>query len=502
MTKCATAILGIPVDNLTMETAVPRILEMVDQFEFDHQPRYVATINVDFITNILSWRKGRLRHPELMHILRRADMVTADGMPIVWASRWLGSPLPVRVAGSDLVPRLIEAAAHAGKSVYFLGGKRFEMTAYRAARLLRKQLPSLKVAGVDAPWVHTAGEALAQAEEEDLRIVEKINAAAPDILLIAFGNPKQEIWFDRNRHRLRIPVSVGVGATFDFMAGTSDRAPKWMREWGLEWLFRLYLEPRRLWKRYLVDFLKFGSHILPTVFHCRLSALNKFFFKQTEGGRQQPAKKTGDTIVCTLPAHVGAKNVVDSIEPFRSDSSITLDFSKVRVMDAGGIGTLARAWQQAELAGKSLTLYRLSPRHKKYLSYNLLADYFSNIHHPALTYTADHLDGDIALVQLAGVLDTRRVGTLDYRALLEDIGQRDCVFDMTDLTYIGSSGLMLMLNISKYILSGGSCFVICSPSQEVRQMFSMTDLQRLFVILPDKTAALDFIHEVRGESVS
>lgn len=503
MTSTATAVLGIPVDNLSMDSAVSGILEMIDLFRIDGRPRYVATINVDFITNILSWRKGRNRHPELMHILRRADMVSADGMPIVWASRWLGSPLAMRVAGSDLVPLLAEAAAKKGKTFYFLGGKRFEMTAIRAARALQKRFPELHVAGVDAPWVHTAGEALAQAEEEDDQIVERINAARPDILLIALGSPKQEIWFDRNRHRLKVPVVMGVGATFDFLAGTTPRAPKWMQQSGFEWLFRLYQEPGRLWKRYLIDFFKFSLRIWPSLFHYRVEAVKKMIRLHSKNRHPNPDPATSieDHVIVSLPPHLNPEAVIDSVEAIQSAAKITFDFAGVDSINAGGIGTLARVWQQAEAEGKMMYLSGLTSYHKRVLSINCLTDFFANTRVPSFSYVKQYLPDDIVLLQLSGALDTRQKTTLNYLQFLEEIGQQDCIFDLTDLSYIGSSGLMLMLNISKYILSGGNCFVICSPCRDVRQMFHMTDLKRLFIILPNKAAAQSFIHEVRGDGM-
>jgi N-acetylglucosaminyldiphosphoundecaprenol N-acetyl-beta-D-mannosaminyltransferase len=506
MTPAATAILGIPVDNLSMDEAISGILEMITAYHSDGRPRYVATINVDFITNILSWRLRRTRHPELMHILRRADMVTADGMPIVWASIWLGTPLKTRVAGSDMAPRLVEAAAIAGKSVYFLGGKRFEMTAYRAARVLKKKLPALEVVGVDAPWVHTAGESLAQAEEEDLKVVEKINAARPDILLIAFGSPKQEIWFDRNRHRLKVPVTIGVGATFEFLAGTMDRAPLWMQQSGLEWLFRLSQEPKRLWKRYLIDFLKFGILIWPSVFYrWYISIIGVSTEKAADQAPVIPPESgessTVVPVLLPLPAHLDTAGAVNTAAAFQAASDIMIDFCKVTDVDAGGIGTLARAWQHAEASGTELNVAGLSPRHRRFLSINRLLDFFRSTRRPSFFYSGQSLANDMVLLRLSGVLDTRHVAGLEYQKLLQDIGLRDCIIDLTDLSYIGSSGLMLMLKISKHVLSNGKCFVICSPQTDVRQMFRMTDLKRLFVILADDRAAEHFIHEVRGEKV-
>ena len=502
MTEAA-AILGIPIDKLTMEDAVSHIFEMISRYEYDQRPRYVATVNVDFITNIYSWRWGRTRHPELKYILRKADMVTADGMPIVWAARWLGASLPMRVAGSDLVPKLAEVAAQTGKSIYFLGGRRFEMTAHRAARELRKQHPGMKLAGVDAPWVHTAGEALDQAEDEDVRIVERINAARPDILLVAFGSPKQEIWFDRNRHRLKVPVTIGVGASFDFQAGTTARAPLWMQHSGMEWAFRLCQEPKRLWKRYLVDFLKFGKLILPSVINHWLETVKRIFPKTTGEVLTESHDSSGrDPVVFSLPKHLSAKTLSSLPEGLQSASEISFDFADVSRIDTDGIGTLARRWQQAEADGKLLSLLRVGPDQRTYLFRNLMADLFTDTVKDSFSCLSEHLPGNIALVRLSGILDTRRAGGLNYQKLLKDIGPRDCIFDISNLSYIGSSGLMLILKFSKHILSTGNCFVVSSPKENARQMFRMADLQRLFVIRSDNSEAKSFIYDIRGERKS
>ena len=521
-TPDATAVLGIPIDNLSMEEAVLRIFEMIEAYKIDHRPRYVATVNVDFITNILSWRFKQTRHPELAHILQQADMVTADGMPIVWASRWLGAPLKERIAGSDLVPGLVDAAEKQGKSIYFLGGKRFEMTAYRAAREVEKKYPGLRVAGIDSPWVHVAGEALTGAEEEDKRIVDKINNSGADILLIAFGSPKQEIWFDRNRHRLHVAVAVGVGATFEFLAGTETRAPKWMQRTGFEWFYRLAQEPRRLWKRYLVDFLKFGIFLWPSVFYYGFECLRRSLpgqhndnttIKVVDDSSDHAIKKL------YLSGHIDRvmvsairENIQRLCQP---QSVLILDFSMVRSMTINGIGSMARIWQQALADGKPLAVTGLHPRIQRYLSVNRLMDYFKNNRYfdapktsvykkdnarfTPFFYTIEYISDGIVQLRFSGVLDTREAAKISYKTILKDIGQRDCILNLENLSYIGSSGFIMLLNMSNHILGYGKCFVICSVQSDIQQLIFMSDLKRLLVIRKDLASATDFIHEVQGE---
>ena len=173
-----------------------------------------------------------------------ATLSLADGMPLLWGARLLGRPLPEKISGSDLVVPLLERAARLKWRVYLLGAG--PGVAEKAAALLRAS-PGVDIVGVDAPFLH---DPLSAAERAP--IVDKIRAVAPDLLLVAFGAPKQELFIHAARAELGPLVALGVGASLDFIAGNVARAPRWMSEHGLEWLYRLVREPRRLWRRYLL----------------------------------------------------------------------------------------------------------------------------------------------------------------------------------------------------------------------------------------------------------
>jgi N-acetylglucosaminyldiphosphoundecaprenol N-acetyl-beta-D-mannosaminyltransferase len=173
------------------------------------------------------------------------DLSLPDGMPILWASRLLGRPLPEKISGSDLVMPLMDRAAREGWRVYILGGA--PGVGALAAERLVERLPRIVIAGTDAPRIDMDGPASFRAP-----ILERIGAAKPDLVLVALGAPKQELWIAEAAPSLRPAVLLGVGAAVDFIAGTARRAPRWMSDSGLEWLFRLAQEPRRMWKRYLL----------------------------------------------------------------------------------------------------------------------------------------------------------------------------------------------------------------------------------------------------------
>lgn len=203
------------------------------------QPAYAVTANVDHVVRFH-------RCPGVRDLYREADLVVADGMPLIWASRLLGRTLPERVAGSDLFPALCSRAADAGLSVFLLGGA--PGTAQRAADILQRRDPELRLAGTYCP-----DYGFEKDPRQLARAVDAVRSAQPDILFVGLGSPKQEQWIAANRAACGARLSIGVGISFSFVAGDVTRAPHWMQRAGLEWTHRLFQEPGRLWKRYLVD---------------------------------------------------------------------------------------------------------------------------------------------------------------------------------------------------------------------------------------------------------
>ena len=253
-------IFGMPFDALTERETLDRIFE----FAASRGPRgcrIAATVNVDFIVNTYHTFKSAPCRPELAAVLRRSELVVADGMPLVWLSKLLGTPLPERVAGSDLVPMIAERAAREKVKLYFLGGA--EEYTRRAAELLRARHPGLEIE-LDTPFVKLDAPDAAALDRE---ICRKINASGASILLVGFGNPKQELWLERNRNDLECNIAIGVGGTFNFIAGAVKRAPDWMRRSGTEWIYRIIQEPRRLWKRYFVGLFQFNLMALAAMWN-------------------------------------------------------------------------------------------------------------------------------------------------------------------------------------------------------------------------------------------
>lgn len=221
-------ILGVRIDNVTPEETIDRITAMA----LSGSPHHVMTVNPEFI--MIAQENAEFRRA-----LEGTTLSLADGIGVVAAARILGTPIAARITGSDTIPALATASARKGISLFLLGAA--PGVADAAARILVQKNPGLVIAGV-------YGGSPKPEEEDD--ICRRIEAAHPHILLVAFGAPKQDLWIARTSKRLQIPVAIGVGGTFDFIAGVAVRAPRWMQIAGLEWFYRLVREPKR-WRRML-----------------------------------------------------------------------------------------------------------------------------------------------------------------------------------------------------------------------------------------------------------
>lgn len=224
-------VLGCPVDQITLKQCVQYFESLISK----RQRCHIVVVNAAKVV------KSR-GDTELRNVLAEADLIGADGVPIVWASRMIGQPLPGRVNGTDLMEALFEAAAEKGFRLYLLGARQHVIE--NAVNQLKQKYPRLNVVGYRNGYFNSV--------VEEQQVVKEINKAKPDILMLGMGTPMKEKWVKRHKEVLQVPIIHGVGGSFDIVGGITKRAPKWMQRHGLEWLFRLFQEPRRMWKRYLV----------------------------------------------------------------------------------------------------------------------------------------------------------------------------------------------------------------------------------------------------------
>jgi N-acetylglucosaminyldiphosphoundecaprenol N-acetyl-beta-D-mannosaminyltransferase len=229
----------VPIDSVTFAEAI----DAIDGLVARGNGGTVFTPNVDHV--VQAEENARFRDA-----YASAALSLVDGMPVLWASRLMGTPLPEKVSGSDLVIPLLERAAARGWRVFFLGG--LPGAAEEARDLLVARIPGLHVVGVASPSIDVENPSATHDS-----VVAVLREARPELVLVALGAPKQELFSHAIADRMRPAVLVGVGGTLDFIAGKVRRAPPWMSASGLEWLYRLAQEPRRMWRRYLVRDPKF-----------------------------------------------------------------------------------------------------------------------------------------------------------------------------------------------------------------------------------------------------
>lgn len=231
-------LMNTEIDNLTMDET----LDAIDSLIKEDNCSYVVTPNVDHIVQLE-------KDEELKRVYENASLILTDGKPLIWISNWYKTPIKEKISGSDLFPRVCDLAAKKGYTMYLLGAA--EDVADKAAKNLMNKYKGLNIVGTYSPPFGFEKDKL-----ELKKIERQIQEVHPDILIVGLGCPKQEKYMYHHCKELDVPISFGLGASIDFEAGNIKRAPRWMSEHGLEWLYRITQDPKRLAKRYLVDDMK------------------------------------------------------------------------------------------------------------------------------------------------------------------------------------------------------------------------------------------------------
>ena len=457
-------ILGVPFDVVTRGEAVALIEQMVAA----RRPHYVVTPNVDFLVQASE-------DIELRRILFDAHLVVCDGTPLVWASRWLGNPLPERVAGSDLVPLLISLAAQKGYRIFFLGAT--EAAAERAVANLRSRYPELIIAGHYSPPFNQ----LLEMDHE--RIRERIAHARPDLLLVGFGCPKQEKWIAMHYRALDVPVVAGVGGTIDFLAGHIKRAPLWMQHAGAEWVFRLSQEPQRLFHRYRKDLWVFGRSILRQWWQLRPQHKFRRCFAssrrletsalpvgETKGGSLEPwdAAVHRFELPCRMDCGTVSQGCLRPDRLPQPDRHWFLDGSRVEFIDSTGVGWLIRFHKKLKASDCLLVLVAPSEAIRRALALLRLDNFFKvaenagaaqeaiegRLGPPAVTMattqdgvapgrTRVRWHGEVTAVEVAPIWEQT------LACLREKPFAESWQIDLSDVRFIDSSGLGLLVRLKK-----------------------------------------------------
>lgn len=346
------ALFGLPITNVTMAQAVAR----VEEYILSGHTHQIATANLDFARNSLN-------DQYLQRVICECSMVLPDGAPMLWASTLFGTPLKERVTGVDLIPELARLSAARGYGIFLLGSS--ERNSARAEEVLRELFPGVRIVGRVCPEI----QPLHEMDNEGL--LREIEAARPEILLVAFGNPKQEIWIHRHRDRLTVPVAIGIGGALDMIAGSLKRAPKWVQAVQMEWFFRMAQEPLRLLPRYTSDAMALLVHLPLGLAANRLQPGERRHGRlsvQVQGAIRviaTPAKLSGD--VC---GWLGREAKAAASQTMVVDMSAT-----VRV-EADGLGGLLEARRILLNSGLWIWLAGMSNPVRRVLQFSAMSDLF------------------------------------------------------------------------------------------------------------------------------
>lgn len=476
-------LLGIPIDDLSMEQALDRIESFVETGRVTPKIHQIATVNADFIVKAME-------DPELRQLLQEADMATADGMPLVWGARLLGVPLPERVAGADMVPALAKRAADKGYSLFFLGAA--PGIAQKAADILTTQNPNLNIAGVISPPYSSI-------LEMDRAILDEIKAAKPDVLLVAFGNPKQEKWIGMYGRELGIPVMIGVGGTFDFIAGNTKRAPEWMQRYGLEWLHRLAHNPRRLFKRYVTDLLGFGS----------------FFIRQWLAMRQGQVPSTTlpytDVVMVDEIAvlNIQGRLAINNLEGFRTKTQevlketnyIVVNLEFADFLDSAAIGALVGLGKQVRDANGEMWLAAIPDTVYRTLQLLRLDKFFSIVRNVDIVLQGQQAEElkehdygedteDWMIVKAPRRLDAITAEEVTNRcsALLEK--KPFLILDFSDTLFLASAGLAVLAELNRKAQKAKGELRVAGCMPDVLRVIQMVRFDKVLMLYEDVNTAI------------
>ncbi|MCA9398332.1 MAG: WecB/TagA/CpsF family glycosyltransferase [Candidatus Omnitrophica bacterium] len=243
-------ICGVPVSSTNLTNAC----QAVDSWIQQKKKSYVCVAPVSTVVDCQ-------RDQDYRKVVLGADMVTPDGMPLVWLAKLSGDKFIQRTYGPDFMQAFCDYGRQKGRRHFLYGGE--EKTCQQLINVLKQKFPDIEIVGYYSPPYRPAHF------QEEQKVIDQINRSQADVLWVGLGSPKQDFWMVEHRDRLDVPVIVGVGAAFDFIAGIKPQAPKWMQKSGLEWFFRLCSEPKRLWKRYLIGNTLFICYLVKDFFRKR-----------------------------------------------------------------------------------------------------------------------------------------------------------------------------------------------------------------------------------------
>lgn len=487
-------LLGLPFHNLTIEEALSACEGSMNR----KNPEYFVTANVDFTLKAY-------HDDELRQILFFAEKVICDGKPLVWVSRFLGFPLRERVAGADLVLKLIERCAILKKSIYFLGSD--DPTCSKAKSILIEKYPGLQIVGHESPpksdmglWNH-------------YEIRKRIRNAKPDLLLVALGCPKQEKWIAENYKKTGVPLSIGIGASIDYIAGKQKRAPLLFQKIGLEWFWRMLLSPRRLASRYKADL----------IFLLKATYRQRQLMKSQRKNLRNRTLQNASTQTIQLNAVFETLVWKGSLERAYLDSlpwpkswhrPIVCQMNEVFFIDSSGLGKLALLARTCKKEGQPFAIYspsnvvaksiysmRLEKIFPMYDDLSMLNAYIETEKSAKTTHQRDIQGGTLTFEFPINLVTENEAQIKDLLNHILNAHKNftQVVLVMTQVEYMDSSGIAFLLRFLKEIERRNIHLFLANLCKQPKSLIHLLKLEKILKEDPEYHVSKDSNHAESSE---
>ncbi|MCF8025172.1 MAG: STAS domain-containing protein [Desulfobacteraceae bacterium] len=500
-----TVILGIPIDNLDLEQVIARIFKMASDYETDGRPRTAVAVDIDTLIRFYSGNRSREESGGgLVNTLRQSDLMIPIGRPVGWTARLVGTRLKQKFSCTDFFRRFLSAVEAGKKSLFLLGSDSGGI--YRAADILGEARPGLKMAGSAHP-----PDRQEESRYSDAWLLEKINAAAADFLVLDLRDPATGLWFEKYRHRMYVPVTLVTTGVHRFIraagrpvAGTKPRGrPAHKRFAGVS----LFLP--RIWERFFYTSIMFSFTIFPLVMYQQYQQISYKLFRIRSPipSIKSRISKSGRGValrIVSMPDPLDASMAGEIKEELKHMVELVpktvLDFSGVNFMDSSGLGLLLSLWRTAAAKNREIFIIGIRPPVFRFFSLSRTLDFFeksmcetiddvigvlSRRSDSSSLYYLAAIRGNAAVFHMYGELDASRVIDIDMNSVLETIGRRNAVMNLSGLNFVDSAGMHFFVKIQRHVARRGKCCILYGLRDNVRQMFKILRIDRLFVIADD-----------------
>ena len=506
-------LLGTNVLPLPLEDIIAEVHHLIDRYKKDLRPRYVSSLNVALVDEMFSVFTSQPSYISALTAIRNSSLNTIDGFPLALLSRFLGHSPNDLVTSEELFPKLVESLSEKGKPIFLLGSD--EKTLRLCMIYLESIIPKIRIVGVAHPKISVDGKELQNYEDHDNLIIEQINKAAPEVLFLNLGDPKQELWFQRVKDRLHVPVTIGLRNGFDILAGSKKRDANSIEKWVYGSIQEFQEEPKHHFFDALFKLIKFAGIASPLVLgHNFNEFLVKLLYrsKVRQNGHRSPLlyiSEHHNLAVVPLPIVINDKKTLEiygMMEDFFSKDAIVLDFLHTRHLDLEGYALILNFLKRANKDRKNLFLLNLNSRLRTLLKLHRLWDvaypYLCENPQELLTrlssdpsassfYHSIQQFRNWAILSFFGKLD-HQVNYLEY---LKKIGpmihKKDCIIDLSYVSYVDNSGVGFLLKLLALIPNHIGSLKLCGISKSLKTQLQTQKVYDLFQKYDDLEGSLN-----------